>query len=142
VQRCTLFAPGAFSTARRLLNLWQVCVHWQRSRSNLNLSDLTKEQVMKMQKAVLISALLLGSGVALAAGGGGAGTGGAGGNGNGNGGGGAPGDSAMTAASGSGPTTMSKSKTKKKHTHTTASKPANDTTNMPGADASSDTKGH
>jgi hypothetical protein len=48
----------------------------------------------------------------------------------------------MTAASGTGPTTMSKTKTKKKHTHTTASRPANDTTNMPGADASSDTKGH
>lgn len=86
---------------------------------------------MKIQHMVLISVLLSGSGVALAAGGG---TGG--------GAEGVPGDnSAMKAASGSMSSKTHSTKMKKKHTHT-AAKPVNDTTHTPGADASSDTKGH
>lgn len=78
---------------------------------------------MKKHHTVLISALLLASSAAMAAGGGGDAS-----------------DSAVTAAdSGS---SAPKAHAMKKHTHKSATKPANDTTNMPGADASSDTKGH
>lgn len=87
---------------------------------NLNLTD---EHIMKIQQTVLISALLLGSGAALAAGGGG----------------GQASDAAVTAASGA---MSSTSKAHMKKHASKATKPANDTTNMPGADASSDTKGH
>jgi membrane protein involved in colicin uptake len=80
---------------------------------------------MKIQHTILISALVLGSGAAMAAG---------------NGGGGQASDSAVTAASGSMSSSTTKH-TKMKSTHT-ATKPANDTTNMPGADAASDTKGN
>jgi hypothetical protein len=46
----------------------------------------------------------------------------------------------MSAASGTSSST--KTHTMKKHTHKSTTKPMNDTTNTPGADASSDTKGH
>jgi hypothetical protein len=83
---------------------------------------------MKIQQTVLISALLVGSvgsGVAMAAG---------------SGGGGQASDSAVTAASSGAMSSSSGTQTKKKHTKTTK-RPANDTTQIPGANASSDTKG-
>jgi hypothetical protein len=109
-------------TARRLLKFdWVWAVHAVQLQ-NLNLQD---GHDMKIQQTVLISALLLGSGVAMAAG---------------NGGGGQASDAAVTAASSGSMSSSSTTHAKKKSTKTTK-RPANDTTQIPGADAASDTKG-
>jgi hypothetical protein len=100
---------------------------------------------MKYGKVWLVSALLALSGAAFAQGAGGGNGGGAGGGSTGGGGAGmSTGNDTGAAKAGQGAnggsTGMSHS-TKMQHTSKTKKKPMNDTTNTPGADASSDTKG-
>ncbi|ACC74373.1 hypothetical protein PPMP20_21835 [Paraburkholderia phymatum] len=89
---------------------------------------------MKKSKAVIVAALFALSGGAFAQGAG-SGGGSAGGGGNGAGMSSSDETGAGMAASGT------HSKAKKHHKKSSHTKPATDTTNMPGADASSDTKG-
>lgn len=96
---------------------------------------------MKIKHAILVSALLAASSVAMAQGSGGGGGGGPAGD-NTAGAGGATGPAASreggdAMASG----TMASPKMKKHHVKKSVKKPMTDTTNTPGADASSDTKG-
>jgi hypothetical protein len=105
--------------------VWAVCAV---QLLNLNLQD---GRDMKIKQTVWISALLMGSvgsvvsGVAMAAG---------------NGGGGQASDAAVSAASSGSMSSSSTTHAKKKKT-TMTKRPANDTTQIPGADAASDTKG-
>jgi hypothetical protein len=92
--------------------------------------------VMKIKNAVLVSTLLAASSLAVALGGGG---------------GGGPAGNDPSAGTNAGTTreggdmqasgAMAHSKPMKKHDMKSSKKPATDTTNMPGANASSDTKG-
>lgn len=91
---------------------------------------------MKIKKALLISTLLAASSLAMAQGSGGGGGGPAGNDPNGGTNAGATREGGDMGASGA----MAHSKTHK-HSKKSTKKPATDTTNMPGADASSDTKG-
>ncbi|MFL9902004.1 hypothetical protein PQR71_28320 [Paraburkholderia fungorum] len=97
---------------------------------------------MKYSKALLVSALVAMSGVAFAQAGGGNGNGGNGGTG---GSGNAHGAATAGPTAGGEPASgaMSSGTSKMHHTSKSkAKKPMSDSTNMPGADASSDTKGH
>jgi hypothetical protein len=100
-----------------------------------------RRTVMKIKKALLISTLLTASSLAMAQGAGGSG-----------GGGGGPAGNDPSTTGGANTSTreggdatssgaMSHSKPKKHSSKSKAMKPATDTTNMPGANASSDTKG-
>jgi hypothetical protein len=104
-----------------------------------------RRTLMKIKKALLVSTLLAASSLAMAQGAGGAGGGAGGGSG------GPAGNDPSTSAGANASTreggdtgsgTMSHSTTKKHSSKSSkTTKPATDTTNMPGANASSDTKG-
>jgi hypothetical protein len=96
---------------------------------------------MKYPKAILVSAIVAMSGTVFAQAGGGNGNGGngpAGGAGNAHG----AATAGLTANGSPASGAMSSEGTKMHHMSKSKKKPMNDTTNTPGADASSDTKGH
>jgi hypothetical protein len=95
-----------------------------------------RRTVMKIRYAVVVSALLAASSVAMAQGAGGGGGGGPAGNDPSNG-----ANNATREGGDMGPTGATHATSTKKHHMKKTKKVATDTTNMPGADASSDTKG-